>query len=48
VHAVAQFVLDIGGNITHAEQHVDRKAGVFFQRVEFGLAAARISREEGT
>jgi formyltetrahydrofolate deformylase len=46
VHAVAQFVLDIGGNITHAEQHVDREAGVFFQRVEFDLAAARISRDE--
>jgi formyltetrahydrofolate deformylase len=32
VHAVAQFVLDLGGNILHAEQHTDREAGVFFQR----------------
>ena len=46
MHGVAQFVLDIGGNITHAEQHVDREEGVFFQRVEFDLTAARISRDE--
>jgi formyltetrahydrofolate deformylase len=46
VHGVAQFVLDVGGNITHAEQHVDREEGVFFQRVEFDLTAARISRDE--
>jgi formyltetrahydrofolate deformylase len=35
VHAVADFVLRVGGNILHAEQHIDREAGVFFQRVEF-------------
>jgi formyltetrahydrofolate deformylase len=28
-------VLHVGGNILHAEQHIDREAGVFFQRVEF-------------
>ena len=32
-----EFVLDAGGNILHAEQHIDREAGVFFQRVEFDL-----------
>jgi formyltetrahydrofolate deformylase len=37
VHGVAEFVLQAGGNIVHAEQHVDREAGVFFQRVEFDL-----------
>jgi formyltetrahydrofolate deformylase len=37
VHGVAEFVLQAGGNIVHAEQHVDREAGVFFQRVEFEL-----------
>jgi formyltetrahydrofolate deformylase len=38
VHAVSEFVLQVGGNIVHAEQHVDREAGVFFQRVEFEIA----------
>jgi formyltetrahydrofolate deformylase len=35
VHAVAGFVLARGGNIVHAEQHIDAESGVFFQRVEF-------------
>jgi formyltetrahydrofolate deformylase len=35
VHAVAEFVLAQGGNIVHAEQHVDVESSVFFQRVEF-------------
>jgi formyltetrahydrofolate deformylase len=35
VHAVAGFVLAQGGNIVHAEQHIDVESGVFFQRVEF-------------
>jgi formyltetrahydrofolate deformylase len=35
VHAVAGFVLEQGGNIVHAEQHIDVESGVFFQRVEF-------------
>ncbi len=35
VHGVAEFVLRRGGTILHAEQHVDRESGVFFQRVEF-------------
>jgi formyltetrahydrofolate deformylase len=34
VHAVAGFVLEHGGNIVHAEQHIDVESGVFFQRVE--------------
>jgi formyltetrahydrofolate deformylase len=46
VHAVARFVLDVGGNIRHAEQHTDREAGVFFQRVEFDFDEARTAREE--
>ncbi|PZS14249.1 MAG: formyltetrahydrofolate deformylase [Pseudonocardiales bacterium] len=40
VHAVAEFVLSIGANILHAEQHIDREAGVFFQRVEFDLSGS--------
>jgi formyltetrahydrofolate deformylase len=39
-------VLDVGGNILHAEQHTDREAGVFFQRVEFDLTGATIGRDE--
>jgi formyltetrahydrofolate deformylase len=35
VHAVAGFVLERGGNIVHAEQHIDVESSVFFQRVEF-------------
>ncbi|MGH8960411.1 MAG: formyltetrahydrofolate deformylase [Jatrophihabitantaceae bacterium] len=46
VHAVAEFVLATRGNIVHAEQHVDREAGVFFQRVEFDLDGARIGRDD--
>jgi formyltetrahydrofolate deformylase len=46
VHAVAEFVLANDGNVLHAEQHVDREAGVFFQRVEFDLSGARLERAE--
>ena len=35
VHAVTEFVLRLGGNIRHAEQHIDPASTVFFQRVEF-------------
>jgi formyltetrahydrofolate deformylase len=46
VHAVAEFVLGVNGNVVHAEQHVDREAGVFFQRVEFDLEGATLARDE--
>jgi formyltetrahydrofolate deformylase len=46
VHAVAEFVLRLDGNILHAEQHTDREAEVFFQRVEFDFAEAQISRTD--
>jgi formyltetrahydrofolate deformylase len=48
VHAVADFVLSVGGNIGHAEQHIDAESGVFFQRVEFdapGLTAEGLARD---
>ena len=48
VHAVADFVLSVGGNIVHAEQHIDGESGVFFQRVEFdapGLTAEGLARD---
>ena len=49
VAAVANFIADHGGNILHADQHLDvdeddRK--VFFQRVEFELEGLTLSRDE--
>jgi formyltetrahydrofolate deformylase len=46
VAAVAQFIVDHDGNITHADQHVDVVDGVFFQRVEFELDGFGIAPEE--
>ncbi len=46
VHAVAEFVLNQGGNVVHAEQHVDREEGVFFQRVEFEREGVTLDRDE--
>jgi formyltetrahydrofolate deformylase len=46
VHGVADFVLRVGGNIVHAEQHVDPEAGIFFQRVEFTVDDTTLTREE--
>ena len=48
VAAVAEFVLRYGGNIVHAEQHTDRDAAVFFQRVEFELDGFGLARDEIT
>jgi formyltetrahydrofolate deformylase len=49
VAAVANFIADHGGNILHADQHLDideddRK--VFFQRVEFELEGLTLGRDE--
>jgi formyltetrahydrofolate deformylase len=46
VHGVAEFVMSIDGNILHAEQHVDREAGIFFQRVEFEFDGDGLGRAE--
>ena len=46
VHGVAEFVLRVGGNIVHAEQHVDHEAAVFFQRVEFTVDDTTLTRDE--
>jgi formyltetrahydrofolate deformylase len=47
VAAVADFVAGHGGNILHADQHVDVVAGgpVFFQRVEFALDGFALARD---
>jgi formyltetrahydrofolate deformylase len=44
--AVADFVYRHGGNIVHAEQHVDREISVFFQRVEFELEGFALARDD--
>jgi formyltetrahydrofolate deformylase len=46
VAAVAEFVFRHGGNILHADQHVDREVGIFFQRVEFDLNGFTLGRDE--
>jgi formyltetrahydrofolate deformylase len=50
VAATAQFLADHGGNIVHAEQHVDPGTGtgdaVFFQRIEFDLDGFGLGRDE--
>jgi formyltetrahydrofolate deformylase len=48
VAAVSRFVLDHGGNVLHADQHIDAEAGIFFQRVEFDLAGFDLDRDEIT
>jgi formyltetrahydrofolate deformylase len=49
VASTSAFIASQGGNITHAEQYVDRVAGgsgsVFFQRIEFELARADVTHE---
>jgi formyltetrahydrofolate deformylase len=46
VATVAEFVYRHGGNILHADHHVDQGEGIFFQRVEFDLAGFRLDRDE--
>ena len=46
VAAVANFLLEHGGNVLHADQHVDTVDGVFFQRVEFDLDGFGLGRHE--
>jgi formyltetrahydrofolate deformylase len=46
VAAVSDFVVRHGGNIVHADQHTDREARVFVQRVEFELDGLDLAREE--
>lgn len=43
---VADFVWRHGGDVTHADQHTDEPAGIFFQRVEFRLDDVEVGRPE--
>lgn len=44
VATVADFIYRNSGNIIHADQHADREAGVFVQRVEWELDGFAIKR----
>jgi formyltetrahydrofolate deformylase len=44
VAALAQFLTLHGANILHAEQHRDPTSGLFFQRVQFDMAAMTSDR----
>ena len=35
VHRISDFVFRRGGNILHADQHIDFETGLFLSRVEF-------------
>jgi formyltetrahydrofolate deformylase len=43
VAAVASLLYRYGANITHADQHQDNEAGLFFMRVEWGLEGFDLS-----
>jgi formyltetrahydrofolate deformylase len=42
--AVTQFVFDNGGNILHADQHIDDQDNIFFMRLEFALEGFKLKR----
>jgi formyltetrahydrofolate deformylase len=46
VARVADFVWRHGGDVTHADQHTDEQAKIFFQRVEFRLDGFDLERDE--
>lgn len=45
VARVSGWIFERGGNILHADQHRDREAGIFFQRVEWEPAAGSQSSD---
>ncbi len=44
--AITGFVAEHGGNIVDADQHTDREAAVFFQRIEFSLEGFDMDRRQ--
>ena len=46
VASVSNFIYRNGGNIVHADQHIDPPQGVFFQRVEWELGGFALANEE--
>jgi len=45
VAKIANFISDRGGNIVHADQHLDRQANLFLSRVEWQLDGFQLPRE---
>jgi formyltetrahydrofolate deformylase len=41
MHAIASFLVEHGADVTESQQFGDRKAGLFFMRIQFGAAADR-------
>ena len=46
VAEVSSFIYRYGGNIVHAEQHIDVPQGIFFHRIEWELNGFGLSPEE--
>ena len=46
VAKVSGWIHDRGGNVLHADQHLDRQENVFFQRVEWDPASGHEARED--
>jgi len=46
VAAVSNFVYRNGGNIVHADQHIDQPQSIFFQRVEWELGGFALAQGE--
>ena len=46
VAEISSFIYRHGGNIVHAEQHIDVPEGIFFHRVEWDLDGFTIPRDE--
>jgi len=46
VAALAQRLFDLGANILEADQHTDRSAGQFFQRIHFDLEGLSCTRAQ--
>jgi formyltetrahydrofolate deformylase len=46
VYKISDFVFHHNGNILHADQHIDFKAGRFFSRVEWDLTDCGFSQEQ--
>ena len=46
VHRISEFIFQRGGNILHADQHIDFETGLFLSRVEWDLAGFALPRAE--
>jgi formyltetrahydrofolate deformylase len=42
---IAQFILEHGGNILHADQHQDAVLGMFFMRIQWSLSSFDLDQE---